>query len=87
MVSMDSHLRANCFTPLITARRVLRPFATHSPVCKKPIVRQGRGVSARDRAQTAERFQLFENSEQPLNGGRAALQRSVPEPFIESSRV
>ena len=72
---------------LITTRRVLRPFAAHSPACKKPIVRQGRCVSARDRAQTAEHFQLFENSEQLLNGGRAALQRSVADPLYSIEPV
>jgi len=76
--------KANWPTPLITARRVLPPSANRRLSCKKRIVRQGRGVSARDRTQTAERFQVFENSEQPLNGGRAALQRSVADPLFYS---
>src|SRR5271166_5699773 len=40
--------------PLITARCVRRPFATHLSPCKKRNVRAGRGVSAR--VQNADRF-------------------------------
>ena len=72
---------------LITARRVLPPSANRRLSCKKRIVRQGRGVSARDRAQTVEVFSSLKTRNNHRTAVELRFSAASQSLFIASSRI